>query len=152
MSRSKPIISVEPWGSIWPECRHLVEAHWTEVKHEMPMALNHTALNELSRQNLLLVIVARLDTRIIGYFTWTITPDVESEGVLAGNQGAWFLEEGYPRIAVKMFDRSVAELKALGVTYIWPHHRLFGRGSAIGKFFRSRGAMPMQIMYSLRIG
>ena len=103
-------------------------------------------------QGSLKIITARLAGRLIGYFTWTISPDPESRGLLLGLQGAWYVAPGYPRAAVKMFDESVRVLKSCGVKCVVPHHRLQGRGSGISRFFRRRGAVDIQHNFALWIG
>jgi len=52
----------------------------------------------------------------------------------------------------KMFKASIKMLKKLGVQYVFPHHRLQGRGKDIGHYFNKLGAKPIQLSYFLWIG
>lgn len=99
------------------------------------------------------IITAQRSSALLGYFTWTIQPDIESKGLLVADQGAWFLAEGAGwSVARHMWDASLAELRALGVKMIWPHHHLQGRGARLERFFRAQGAKPHKIVYGLWIG
>jgi hypothetical protein len=147
----------EPFASVWPEVQILTQQHFDEVDGGVEPNRGHdvdaAALHELSKRGILLVITARLDGRLVGYFTWNVQTDVESKGLLIALQGAWFVSPDAPnRTAVWLWDRSEAELRWMGVKCIYPHHRLQGRGANIGKFFMRRGAKPIQTTYSLWIG
>lgn len=150
-------IQVEPWSeSLWKDARTSAEAHFEEVdggvEPNRPFDLDQDIMNSLQTANMLLVVTARLNKRFIGYFTWQIMPDVESKGLLIAQQGAWYVQPGNPRAAIKMFDVSIEELRLRGVRCIFPHHRVQGRGANIGKFFIRRGAKLTQHTYSLWIG
>lgn len=148
---------VEPWtDEIWADLRPLAEAHFEEVDGDVepnrPLSLDLRIMAQLQAAGALLVLTAREAGRAVGYFTWQIAPDVESEGLIAGYQGAWYVEPGHPRAAMRLFDRSVEELRARGVHIVFPHHRTQGRGSGLGRFFVRRGAKHIQQNYSLWIG
>jgi hypothetical protein len=97
--------------------------------------------------------MARKAGKLVGYFTWTVARDPESEGLLTGTQGAWFVEPGVPaRVSKRLWDRSVSDLKAIGVQCLYPHHRLQGRGAHLGRFFERQRAKPIKTEYSLWIG
>jgi hypothetical protein len=51
---------------------------------------------------------------------------------MIAQQGAWYLEPGFPRLAAQMFDASIDMLRSLGVKMIFPHHRTQGAGTASG--------------------
>ena len=151
------IVAVEPWTrDLWAEMRPLAEAHFEEVdggvEPNRPFRLALPIMDALAAAGVLFVVTAREAGRLIGYFTWNLTTDVESEGLIIGQQGAWFVEQGHPRAAAGMFDASVAELRRRGARCIYPHHRVQGRGSGIGRFFARRGAKLIQHTYSLWIG
>jgi len=150
------IVRPESWRTIWPEVDTLGTAHFKEVNDgvvpQRPYKLNAPMLEAMYKAGHFKVITARLDGRLIGYLTWQISPDVESVGITEAQQGAWFVEPGHPRVAAKLFDVSMGELKKWGVQVMTPHHRLQGRGARLDKFFRSRGAVETQRNYSLWIG
>lgn len=150
------VVAREPFGSAWPESQALTLKHFLEVEVGVSphrrLEPDTENLGLLSRKNFLICITARVAGRLIGYFTWTVTRDLESKGLLIANQGAWYLQPGFPRVASRMFDRSIAELKLMGVRCIFPHHRLHGRGKSLGRFFKRRGAVETKAEYMMWIG
>lgn len=150
-------IGLEPWSlEFWTEMEPLANRHFEEVdggvEPNRPFKVDQRLMFALQDAGVLMVVTARQLKRLIGYFTWNITFDVESEGLLIAQQGAWFVEPQHPRAAFDMFHFSVAELKKRGVKCAFPHHRTQGRGADIGKFFMRQGAKDIQRNYSLWIG
>lgn len=150
-------IEIEPWGpDLWADMEPLTEAHALEVdggvEPRRPFKVDQALMGQLAQTNVLWVITARISGELVGYFTWNVSLDVESQGLLIGQQGAWYVSPGHPGVAGHMFDKSVQVLKRLGVSCIYPHHRTQGRGAAIGRFFERRGAKHIQQNYSLWIG
>lgn len=150
-------VALEPWSAaLWAEMKPHVEAHFEEVdggvEPNRPFRLDLRLMQALADAGSLKAVIARLDGLLVGYLTWNITPDVESEGLLIAQQGGWYVAPGHPGVAARTFDVSVSELKARGVQCIFPHHRTQGRGARIGRFFMRRGAKHIQHTYSLWIG
>jgi hypothetical protein len=150
-------IDLELWSEAWwRDARTLAEAHFQEVdggvEPRRRFKLDERLMGLLDEAGSLKILSARLAGEMIGYFTWNITPDVESEGLIIAQQGAWYVAPGNPGVGAKMFDRSVQVLKQFGVQCIFPHHRVQGRGSHIGRFFESRGAKLIQYTFCLWIG
>lgn len=154
---SRYAVALEPWSAaLWAEMEAPANAHFEEVDGDVEpkrrFKLDLGLMQALADAGALKVVIAREAGRLVGYYTWNIMPDVESEGLLVGHQGAWYVRLGHPRAAYEMFHVAVAELKALGVRCIFPHHRTQGRGAHIGKFFMRQGAKDIQRTYSLWIG
>lgn len=150
-------VALEPWTTrFWRDAQKLAADHFEEVdggvEPKRVFKLDEPFMNAMAGAGVLKVIAARLDGRLVGYFTWSVVRDVESEGLRIAQQGAWYVEPGHPRIALQMFKASVKELQALGVQCMFPHHRAQGRGAALGKFFKRQGAKKIQDTYSLWIG
>jgi hypothetical protein len=114
--------------------------------------LDLAIMRACAEHGVLKVLIARLGAGMVGYLTWNVSRDVEAEGELIAQQGGWYVAPGHPRAAVRLFDASLALLKAEGVDRVFPHHRVNGRGAHIGRFFQRRGAVLIQHTYSLRIG
>jgi hypothetical protein len=151
------VVAETPWGdAIWAEMKPLAEKHAREVdggvEPRRRFKLDEAAMRAMAQAGILHLIIARAAGKVVGYFTWNIQSDVESEGLLIAMQGAWYLEPGFPRLAAQMWDASIDMLRSLGVQMVFPHHRTQGRGSGIGRFFRKRGAKHIQDTYSLWIG
>lgn len=151
-------IAVEPWSAgWWADARPLAEAHFAEVdggvEPRRQFKLDGRLMGLMQEAGALHLVTARSGNGdMVGYFTWQTTLDVESEGLLIAQQGAWYAWNGHFRLAVRMFDFSMEHLRSLGVQCIFPHHRMQGRGCNIGRFFRRRGAKLIQHTYCLWIG
>lgn len=150
-------VELESWDQFWPEAVPLVRCHFTEVESGVEPRrrneLDTEMMAALSRHGALKLFSARnVAGELIGYLTWTLTPDVESRGLLIAMQGGWYVLPGHPRAAVQLFETSLEVLRGLGVRCVYLHHRTQGRGDALGKFFRRRGGKLIQHTYSLWIG
>lgn len=150
-------VAVEPWSdAFWSEAEPLATDHFEEVdggvEPRRRFKLDTPFMQRLSDAGILKLFTARLDGRLVGYYTWNVTSDVESAGLLIAQQGAWYVEPNRPKVACCMFDFAVEELRKMGVQCIFPHHRVQGRGANIGRFFTKRGAKKIQDTYCLWIG
>lgn len=150
-------IRQEPWSAgLWQEMKPHGERHYAEVDDGLEpkrrFRLDEKLIGQLDEVGALKVIIARKHGKLIGYFTWTVSLDLESQGLLIAQQGAWYVAPGNWGVAAKMFDAAIVMLKACGVQCIYPHHRTRGRGAQIGRFFKRRGAAHIQHTYSLWIG
>lgn len=150
-------VGPEPWGPLfWSEAEALAEQHFEEVdggvEPRRKLKVDVALMDALRDAGALKIITARKNGKLVGYYTWNISRDVESEGLLIAQQGAWFVAPSHPRVAVLMFDKAVQTLRDCGVRCIYPHHRVQGRGANIGRFFQRRGATKIQDTYSLWIG
>ena len=150
-------VGLEPWTDrLWLELKALAEAHFEEVdggvEPNRPFRLDLRQMRLMDEAGVLKVVVARAHGAAVGYFTWNIGMDVESEGLVAAWQGAWYAAPGHFKAADRLWSESVKALKLLGVQHLFPHHRVQGRGSHLGRFFQRRGAKLIQHTYSLWIG
>jgi hypothetical protein len=148
---------VEPWSDkFYTEVISLAEAHFEEVdggiEPNRKLNLDTRIMQAASDAGSLILLTARKNGELVGYYTWQIALDVESAGLLIAQQGAWYVATGHPKAAFKLFDKSVIELRKRGVKCIFPHHRTQGRGKDLGKFFKRHGATLIQHTYSLWIG
>ena len=154
---SKYVIGLESWSAqFWRDAEALAVAHFDEVdggvEPNRPFILDCDLMQALDQAGALKIVTARRDGQLVGYYTWNVSLDVESKGLLIAQQGAWFVAPGNSGAAVRMFDLAVEKLQAMGVKCIYPHHRTQGRGANIGRFFQRRGAKEIQRTYSLWIG
>ena len=150
-------IKLEPWSpSRWAELKDLAGAHFEEVDGDVepnrPLNVDEDLMQLMQDGGSLRMFTARKDGKVVAYFTWSVQPDVESKGLLIGMMGAWYVAPGYPRAAFDMFAFSREHLRAEGVQCLYPHHRVQGRGSHLGRFFERQGAKRIQETYSLWIG
>jgi len=152
------VVDAEQWDSVWPEIDGLFAEHFAEVEGDLatvrPYKLDEPSMRQMSTAGVLRITTARVDGILVGYCMWQITPDVESAGMLIAQHGPWFVrkDQAHLMLGPKLFDASIADLRALGVKNAFPHHRLQGRGAKLGAFFRRRGAVETQRTYSLWLG
>ena len=152
------LIGWEPFASMWPDAEPLALAHWSEVEgplaEKRPCRLNVDMMNQAEAAGVLKVITARLDGQLLAYATFSIMPDIESMGLLLGNQGAIYASPGYAHLNLssRMIDFAIEGLRALGVKPMLLHHRLLGRGKKMGVLFRRKKATPIKHEYYLWIG
>lgn len=148
--------AMETWEQIWPECDELGAEHFEEVdggvEPNRPYKVDAGLMGQLFDAGIMHIATARRYGRMVGYCTWNVMRDPESEGLLIAKQGAWFTEPGLGEVGRRLFLFSVNALTRLGVQNIFPHHRMQGRGKNLGKFFESLGAKEVQHEYSLWIG
>lgn len=149
-------VEEESWDSAWPEAERLAAKHFEEVdggvESRRVFAPDVAKMRALNAMGVLRIFTARRDGKLVGYFTWQIMPDLESQDLLIAQQGAWYAEFGESRVGFRLFEFSIAKLKMLGVQMIFPHHRTQGRGAELGRFFKRWGAKHIQDTYSLWIG
>lgn len=61
----------EPWSRLWSEGQQLFHQHYEELalhKEVMPMGLDNNFYSDLEHRRFLLVVTARRDGRLIGYY------------------------------------------------------------------------------------
>lgn len=147
------VIAFEPFVKAWPEMNILAAIHFKEV--EGPLALRRpynpdpVTAQRMEELGLFKIVTARVDGELAGYFTWSLSHDVESKDLLIANQGAWFVLPGYNGVALQMFKFSKRELSKFGVEIMLLHHRMRGRGKMLGKFFSRQGAIEIKHEYYL---
>jgi hypothetical protein len=136
----------------------LAKTHFEEVQGGVdprrPFNLDLSLMELLCSSGSMKIITTRFAKELVGYCTWQISPDVESAGLLIAQQGAWFVDSGLGNqgIGHELFSHSLRVLRELGVSAVFPHHRLEGRGARLGSFFKSQGAVELQHTYFLWIG
>lgn len=156
-----PIISigVERWATIADEVGSLASAHFSEVEGPLeakrPFKLNFKMMQMLDNVGVLRVITSRIDSRLVGYCSWNVNDDIESEGLLIALQGALYVDPLFARygLGLKMIKWSINYLRKLGVKCLFIHHRNRGRGKRLDRVFTNGlHAIPIKSEYFLWIG
>ena len=149
-------VGIEPFQHFWAEAKPLAEAHSLEVdsgiEPRRPFKVWERGFRLAQDAGALRVFALRQHGKLVGYFTWQISLDMESEGLVIAQQGAWYVAPGHPWGYRKLWRESIAALRVMGVKHIFPHHRTQGRGDRLGLFFKREGAKEIQHTYSLWIG
>jgi len=135
----------------WEALERLAAQEQIEISEQRRFRPDFESMETLNKAGIFRMITARLDGRIIGYFTWLMDFDMESKGTLIVNQGAWFVEPGHPIAAVKMLERAIEEFKKAGVEFAYFHHTIHGRGATVGRLFEKKGAKLSGHTYTLRL-
>lgn len=141
------VIEFEKVADVWKELEELAKKEQIEIEEQRPFRPDWQSLTALNNTGVFQVMTARVDDRMVGYFSWLLDFDMESKGTLIVNQMAWFVEKGHPIVAVRMFDRAMSEFKRIGVEYAYLHHTVKGRGAALGRLFERRGAKLLGYNY-----
>lgn len=150
-SKTRVQIEFEKVADVWQELEELARLEQIEVEEERPFRPDWKSMATLNSNGIFQVLTARVDGRMVGYFTWLLDFDMESRGTLIVNQSAWFVEKGHPIVAVRMFDRALSEFKRIGVEYAYLHHTIKGRGAALGRLFERRGAKLLGYNYIVKV-
>jgi hypothetical protein len=149
-------VSIEPFQHFWREAKPLAEAHSAEVDSDVEprrkFKVHEAGMEAMQDAGCLRVFALRKNRELVGYLTWQISLDLESEGLVIAQQGAWYVAPGNARGAHKLFTESVSTLRLMGVKHVFPHHRTQGRGDSLGRFFKRQGAKEIQHTFSLWIG
>ena len=144
-------IAFERVEDVWEDLEKLVAQEVVEVKEKRRFGPDWDSMKALNETGVFQLLVARVDGRMVGYFTWLIDFDMESKGTLIVNQGAWYVEPGHPIIAAKMLDRAIAEFRRAGVNFAYFHHTVHGRGASVGRLFEKKGARLSGHTYTLEL-
>jgi hypothetical protein len=148
---SELVIEYEKIKDVWQDLERLAALEQIEIEEERPFQPDWNSMRILNEQGIFQVLTARVDAKIVGYFSWIMDFDLESKGTLIVNQSAWFVEKGYPIVAVKMLDRAIAEFKKIGVEFAYFHHTCKGRGAGLGKLFERKGAKFLGYNYVMKM-
>jgi len=144
-------IGFEKIINVWQELEVLASKEQIEIEEERPFRPDWNSMRVLNEQGIFQVLVARVNNRAVGYFSWLLDFDMESRGTLIANQTAWYVEPRHPIVAVKMLDMAIDELKKAGVKFVYFHHGLKGRGALAGRMFEKRGAQLLSYNYIMKL-
>ena len=157
-----PLVAMawEPVASFLGELKPLGERHWEEVNNGAltghPFRPDGAVLTRLEDAGIFKCLVSRMGGRMVGYLTWNVSPDPESEGIIQADQGGWYVDPDPAirplHLGRKMLDRSIADLGHAGIHNVLLHHQLNGRGANLGAMFARMGAVELQHRYLLSLG
>ena len=145
------VIQLERVEDVWEELDALVMVECDEIDDPRRRGPDWDSMKILNNGGTFRVLTARLEGRMIGYFSWFIDFDMESKGTLIVNQAAWYVEPGHPIVGVKMLDRAIEEFKKAGVQFAYFHHTVHGRGATLGRLFAKKGAELLGYNYMLKV-
>jgi len=135
----------------WRELELLAAQEHIEIEEQRDFNPDWQSMAILNEAGKFQVLVARVDDKAVGYFTWLLDFDLESKGTLIVSQTAWFVESKHPIVGVRMLDRAIEEWKKIGVEFAYLHHGIKGRGALLGRLFERRGAALLSHNYMLKL-
>lgn len=144
-------LSHETWNTFWPEALPLLQAHRLETAPDdrRPFEVQISTARTLCEAQVLHIWTARSNGVLVGYIGWYVAPGLDSP-VLTATQGPWYVQPAWRGLTgFKLFERSLAGLKALDVKVCFPHHWLSGNGPDLAKYFSRKGAKPLEVSYEL---
>jgi GNAT superfamily N-acetyltransferase len=113
---------VETWADIWRDGQEIFKIHYDELalhKEAMPLGLDNDAYADLERKGYLLVVAARRDGALIGYYMAIVVahhPHNKDAGKVSTTDFFYILpSERRGGAGVKLLLAAMRELKRIGV-------------------------------------
>lgn len=157
-SGPRPLIGLEPFAGMWEEGAKLGAGHFAEVAEGdeplRPYRLDWQLVNQGALAGNFRTTTARsAEGELLGYIGWTVHLDPESFGLLVAEQGPWYTSPGAgSSLGHRLFQRSLEDLREMGVSLVNTHHRMHGRGADIGHYFQRLGGTKTEEQHSIWIG
>lgn len=113
-------IQTERWATFYPDSKAIFPLHWQELalhQEQIPLAIDEAKYETLDRSGILLILTARDEGRLVGYFLWFLMPHLHynSTGPM-GMTDMYFVLPTYRRgTGAKLFMASEAELHKRGI-------------------------------------
>lgn len=149
-------VGLEPWDTLFPDAADQAQLLFSAVygPDAGTLAMNHGLIRQLEQSGQFQALGARVNSRLVGWVTWSIGPDLERSGKIVANQGGFWVDPGQARrgLGMKLLTRSLDLFRRLGVTEFEFHDRPHGRGARMFTLFKRLGAIESKTSYSLRIG
>lgn len=86
-------VQIEPWGATLPEMESLFPLHWKEIalfQEEIPMGIDKARYEALDKADMLMLVTARADKKLIGYYIAFMMPHPHYFGA-----GLWAVTDMY---------------------------------------------------------
>ena len=103
----------------------MLKKHWVEIAHypDIQFNPNWDAYFQLQKNNLLVVMTARDDNKLIGYIAYFVMPNLHYKDSLQANQDVVFVDPLYRRgtLGYKLIRQSEILLKDMGVQVVTQH-------------------------------
>lgn len=142
-------LNVERWSEAGAELEGLFVEHLRELGGG-ELELNSRLCEAMDSAEVLLMVVAREQQKIVGYCIWTIGETLEHRGELVAELKPWYVvpEKRGGALAMKLLRRSLKELRARKVTRVLLHH--WGN-EKLGELFVRLGARPLEWVFELKL-
>ena len=123
------ILNVEKFEDIIEELKPLLEAHWKEIANyqsEIKLDPDYVKYQTMSDQDMLHMVTARQDGKIVGYHINFIIPHMHYKQHLFAFNDILYLCPSLRKssVALRMFKYTEKNLKKLGVSVITVHMKV----------------------------
>lgn len=110
----------ERWAKFYPDSKVVFPLHWRELalnQAEIPLSIDEEKYANLDRLGILLIVTARLDGRLVGYYLWFLMPHPHyaSSGPMGLTDMYFVLPEYRKGVGTKLFVASELELRKRGI-------------------------------------
>lgn len=131
------IFQIESWDSFWRDGQELFPIHWQELalnKDKISLAIDEPRFRKIYEDGLLLIVGARQEVRLVGYFVAMILPHIHYKD--AGNMAFTDMYYIHPEFrkggaGVKMFLAVERIFKAKGVVKAYISSKVHQDNSAL---------------------
>lgn len=158
MDDLKPLrvrIGLEPWERLWASGKTLMQEHRRELKKDdsrRPLQPDHRTIQAMEEVGALFCLGARTALGdLVGYSIWYISPDLESEGLLVGQQAPWFVTEEWRKngVGLALWREAKRELQRRNVSVMSVHFPPEGGGRKLSRFFEREGGVLVECVYDI---
>lgn len=111
-------IQVERWATFYPDGKNIFPEHHRHLalhQEEIPLAIDEEKYEVLDRTGILLIMTARSEGELIGYWLWFLMPHPHYRTTLMGLTDMYFVLPKYRNgVGARLLMASEAELKRRG--------------------------------------
>ncbi len=148
---------VEKWAAIYPEMAPILVQHWKEVAlghDKVPLDVAYDRYLAMCEAGALHIVSVREDGRLIGYHVAIVGGHLHYASTKHGITDVYYILPEYRagRIAIRLFQRVEAEMRALGVVKLFTGCKLHIAGGRVGKLFEYLGYIKTEELYTKYIG
>jgi hypothetical protein len=152
--------AVESFATVWPEAEPLTRPHWEEIAKNKGLLTLNPDLDKYERLESgghLLLVTARADGSLVGYFLWIIVPHPHYKHVQAAEEDLHFISTEYRSGGRYGRDRSYGFelLKAARDAAIARGARLLAMREKVGHehpaLMEALGFVPTDVAYTMAV-
>lgn len=141
---------VEPYSRVIDEMRLLYPAHWLEIAKDrdiIPLDMDYAKYEMLEQMNLLHVVTARDEGKLVGYINFVVTPHLHHMSTVMATQDFMYLKPSYRKgwIGINFLRFADESLKARGVRKVFQESTL---RCEFGPVLKYLGYEPSASIYS----
>lgn len=152
-----PVITYqeEAWSVALPELEACFKAHAAEVTQDpartIPLDPDYVSYAALEQLGQLVVLTARVDGDLAGYFVTFVRPDLHSQTTLTAYVDVYYVKPGYRigYLAMGLFKATEKVMRARGAKRILAGTKVY---KDMGVLFRRLGWVEAETIYSKWLG